>query len=85
MTATETYRERLAAAIADKYGSHLQFLKASGVYPSTLYHYLEGRRTPTLDMAERLANEAGAELWELLAPADVVERERKRAKQARAK
>lgn len=84
MPATETYRERLAATIAAKFGSNLQFLKASGIHPSTLYNYLEGRRTPTLDMAERLANEAGVELWELLAPADVAERERKRAKKARA-
>lgn len=80
MTAFEIYRAALSARLEPR-GAKRQItlpVNPDGVHASTLYSVLEGRKTPSLELAERLAKLAGVELWELLAPPDVVSREKKR-------
>lgn len=77
MTAKDTFREQLAAAL-EAHGAKLAVTRDHGISQGYLYDILAGRKTPSLERAERLAHAAGLELWQLLAPPDVVERERKR-------
>lgn len=78
MGAKDTFRERLAAAIGEAGKSKQQTAADAGTYEAGLYRVLNGKLCPSLDYAERLAAAAGVELWELLAPADVVARARRR-------
>ena len=80
-TAAETYRTRLAAALEPR-GAKRQVTTAAGgpIHASTLYDVLQGRTTPSIDLAEAIAQAAGVDLWELLAPEDVVTREKRRRK-----
>ncbi len=81
-TARDLFRERLPAAIEAKYPSVLQYRQQESISGGTLYPILKGEKNVSLDTAERLAQAADVELWELIAPAEVVERERKRRARA---
>ncbi len=82
MSAQDTYRERLASQIESAGLSQSEVARRAGTYHPNVSRVLSGEQDATITFAGRLAAAAGVELWELLAPADVVERERKRRKRA---
>lgn len=52
--------------------------EASGVHYVTVSRVLSGKVNPSVEICIAIAQAADVELWELIAPAEVVERERKR-------
>ena len=51
-------------------GAKAEFLRATGLSPSSLAGYMSGDNSPSIDQLDRIAGALGIESWELLKPAD---------------